>query len=256
MTTWRDLEKELDAWAVAGREASFWWRDDDAVAPSSALDRLLDLAAHHDLPLALAVIPARATSALARRLADEARATALQHGFAHQNHAPPAEKKIELGPQRPACLVREELARGSAMMRGLFGDDALPVLVPPWNRIDAALIEALPALGFRGLSTYGARPAAEAAGGLGQVNTHVDILRWDTPRGFRGEPETLSLAVTHLQARRGGTAADPREPTGVLSHRLAHDEAAWRFLDALLAVVARHGAARVMAAAEAFGAMP
>ena len=68
MTSWRHLSEELDAWAEAGRSASLWWRDDDAVEPSPALARLLTLASARDLPLALAVIPARASEALAEWL--------------------------------------------------------------------------------------------------------------------------------------------------------------------------------------------
>ncbi len=259
MSTWRDLEQELDAWAEARRDASFWWRDDDAVAPSPALDRLLELAVRHDLPVTLAVIPARSTGALAERLAGAARATPVQHGFAHQNHAPPEEKKMELGPHRPAAVVCEELARGAAVMHALFGAGALPVLVPPWNRIEPTLIGILPELGYAGLSTHGPRPAPNRAGDLRRVNTHVDILRWKDPRGFRGEAETLAVLLGHLRARRTGEAGgalDPLEPTGLMSHHLVHDDAAWRFLDDLLAVIARHRAARVMDAAKAFGLSP
>ena len=96
MTSWRNLSAELDAWAAAGRSATLWWRDDDAVAPSPELDRLLTLARARDLPLALAVIPARASQDLADWLvAQPARATLVQHGYAHQNHARKGEKKAE-----------------------------------------------------------------------------------------------------------------------------------------------------------------
>ena len=41
MIAWRDFEAELAAWAEAGLTPTLWWRDDDAVAQTSALDRLL-----------------------------------------------------------------------------------------------------------------------------------------------------------------------------------------------------------------------
>ena len=44
MTGWQALAGELDRWQRAGRRADFWWRDDDAVAPGLALERLLGLA--------------------------------------------------------------------------------------------------------------------------------------------------------------------------------------------------------------------
>ena len=68
---WPGLSAELDAWAAAGRTATFWWRDDDATAPTPELGRLLRLAGAHGAPLALAVIPAEAGPALAEALAAE-----------------------------------------------------------------------------------------------------------------------------------------------------------------------------------------
>ena len=41
---WPDLAVELDRWEEAGRIARLWWRDDDAVASTPRLDRLLQIA--------------------------------------------------------------------------------------------------------------------------------------------------------------------------------------------------------------------
>src|SRR5205807_523163 len=120
--------------------ASFWWRDDDAAAPTAALDRLLGLGSQ---PLALAVIPANLDPALPGRLdghrMDGRRIDVLQHGFAHRNHEPPDRKKAELGAARPPGAVLDELRAGWSRLAAAFGDRALPVLVPPWNRITALL---------------------------------------------------------------------------------------------------------------------
>src|ERR1700693_5805783 len=85
-TGWSALEAELDIWQSAGRTASFWWRDDDAITRTRALDRLLELS--EDAPIAVAVVPGYAEKALAERLADVAAVTVLQHGWRHINHAP------------------------------------------------------------------------------------------------------------------------------------------------------------------------
>jgi len=90
---WKALARELDAWARAGRTATFWWRDDDAVAPTPALKRLLRLAGRHRTPIALAVIPRPAVKSLFDRLADHANVRVLQHGYEHANHAPAGAKK-------------------------------------------------------------------------------------------------------------------------------------------------------------------
>ncbi len=252
MTSWRKLSEELDAWAAVGRAATLWWRDDDAVEPGPALARLLALASARDLPLGLAVIPARASEALAEWLkTDPARATLLQHGYAHRSHAADSEKKAELGAQRPANVVLEELARGWGRMTALFGETWAPILVPPWNRIAERLVPELAGLGFRGLSTLGPRAVAEPAPGLVQVNTHLDIMHWPPPRGFLGEAVSLEILVAQLRARRLGEV-DAAEPTGLLTHHPAHDSAAWAFLEALLDRLAEHPAVRFVEAGEAF----
>ena len=71
MSSWQALADEAARWRDAGRPAELWWRDDDAVDAGPSLDRLLAIVRDTQTPLALAVVPAHATSALAARLADE-----------------------------------------------------------------------------------------------------------------------------------------------------------------------------------------
>jgi hypothetical protein len=254
MMDWADLERELDSWGRAGQRATFWWRDDDAVTATPALQRLLDLAtvgSGQSLPLALAVIPKRADSALAQALHAADHAVALQHGYAHANHAAAGGKKAEFGAGRDSSLALEDLRGGAQRMDELFGDRSLPVLVPPWNRIDPALTGRLAELGIRGLSTYGPRAAKAKTAGIILVNTHVDIINWNEGRRFLGLEGCLRLAISHLAARREGRV-DPGEPTGVLSHHLIHDEDAWSFLAAFLQRTNHHPAVRWMDARQLF----
>jgi hypothetical protein len=251
--TWRDLTDELDRWADAGRTASFWWRDDDAEAPSPALDRLLALqnaGPNEPIPLSLAVIPAPSGPGLAARLARESDVSVLQHGWAHANHAPMGERTIELGPHRPADAVLSELIDGRERLARLFGRHFLPVVVPPWNRIDAAVAAALPAHAYRGLSSDGAR-AKQHGNGFTIANVHIDIFRWQKPACFIGTDIALGQAVRHLAARRLGTV-DPTEPTGLMTHHLQHDAGCWQFLERFLAVTASHPSVRYLPATEIF----
>ncbi len=252
--SWARLERELEAWRHAGRRASLWWRDDDATAPGGALDRLLGLAERLGLPLSLAVVPADAAPALAARLAgSDATIDVLQHGWAHANHAAPGAKKSELGPERPLELRLDELTRGRQRLRELFGPRALPVLVPPWNRLADDLPARLAGIGLHGLSTFGPRPRDARL--PARVNCHLDILRWRPRRGFVGEAAALGSLCDHLAARRTG-AADPGEPTGIMSHHLVHDAPAWRFLEQLLTFLAGRPEALFLSARQAFGARP
>ena len=239
---WPDLSAELDAWSERGQRATLWWRDDDAVEPTPALDRLIGMSRDQAVPLMLAVIPARAGPPLVERLAEaETECLPVQHGFAHISQAPNGGRKWGLGAHRPLATILEERARGGARMAALFGTKWLPVLVPPWNRIAPEVVAQLGTLGYIGLSAATPRAAPFAAPGVFQVNAHVDIMRWDAPRGFLGSGQALKRLIGFLRARRAGDA-DPGEPTGLLTHHLAHDEGAWEFLDQLLTALNRHPA--------------
>ncbi len=255
MDDWRLLDEELDRWGEAGRVATLWWRDDDAARATPPLDRLLELAERVGVPVALAVIPKTVEDAARDRIAACDRACALQHGYAHVNHSPPGARKAELGAARPVATVLGELDRGRQRLADAFGARALPVLVPPWNRIAEAVATRIATLGLAGLSTYGARKSARTDTCVRQVNTHIDIIAWRTTRGFVGTRAALALAVDHLRARREGRV-DVDEPTGLLTHHLDHDPACWDFIARFATVLRDHEAGRWLDAAEAFGEAP
>lgn len=218
------LLRALDA--RRGDPVRFWLRDDDAVAATPQLERLLALAAQ--VPLTLAVIPAFAGADLAERLREQGAVAVAVHGWAHRNHAGAGEKSQELGPHRAAQAVLGELAAGFARLSRDYPAQFVPMLVPPWNRISPLLVPALPDLGFRALSTFG--PAR--AGPLAQINTHVDLMDWRGSRGGRALAVLVPEILTALQAG---------EPAiGVLSHHLVHDAVAWEALEQLVAATAGH----------------
>ncbi|TAU80419.1 polysaccharide deacetylase (plasmid) [Rhizobium leguminosarum] len=234
---WDPLRRELDRWQAAGRVARFWLRDDDAIEPTQALETLMALAGESGVPLMLAVIPGLTGEALAARLVEETVITVAVHGWSHTNHAGPEAKKQELGGERPAEVVLGELREGFRLLKRLHPARFLPVLVPPWNRIDPALIPALPGLGFAALSVYG---RARQDGPMPLLNTHVDIIDWHGTRGGRSEAELVVELVAELRDRFAGSD----EPVGVLTHHLVHDRTAWDFLSALFATTGRHPAVR------------
>ncbi len=215
------LDREVDTWRAAGREVTLWWRDDDAVEPSPALSRLLD--ARPGCPLGLAVIPASAKASLVGVLPDEV--DVLVHGFAHANHAVSGDRKSEYPAGR---VAPDELREGRERLEALFGERVLPVFVPPWNRMAEDAAAALPSAGYRVLSGYRGRPE----GPLPRLDTHVDLVDWRGGRRFAGADAVLGALAAALAARRDTRIT---APTGVLSHHLVHDEAAWRFLERLLA---------------------
>jgi hypothetical protein len=250
MTQFDPLRRELDRWGETGRVATWWWRDDDAARPSDELIRIVGLAQGQGLPLALAVVPAQTDETLVAAIEGMTQVCVLQHGYAHRNEARPAEKKIELGPHRPAQIVIGELATGKLRLESLFGPRALPVLVPPWNRIAAPLVPVLPELGYRGLSQFAPRLRRVPVKGLIQANCHVDLMDWHTRR-FAGPAAVISALAKHLALRYAQAATQPDlagEPTGLMSHHAVHDQDAWGFLEQLVEVLKTHPATRALPA--------
>ncbi len=223
------LDAELARWQGARQRVPLWWRDDDATAPSPALDAALDRAGRWGLPLGLAAIPAGATPALAARVRD-APVAVMVHGWAHANHEPAGVKKSEFGRARGPRAAAADAARGLARIRDLFGDRAVPVFVPPWNRIAPGHAARLPVLGFRALS------AVPGAGGgphpgLVRLDTEIDPIDWRSTRSL-ADPAVLCARIAALLAAR--RAAPRPAPLGLLTHHLAHDRLIWEFLDTLV----------------------
>lgn len=235
---WTPLTDELALWRSAGLALPIWWRDDDAVADTPALARLVALAEEIDMDVHLAIIPDLIEPSLAPAT-DSARVVPVVHGWRHVSHAPQGAKNAEFGHLRPSSAL--ELTQGLAHLRGQFGTRSLPLFVPPWNRISAECVALLPAAGYRGLSTYGARGSSWAANGVTQLNTHLDPIFW---RGHRGlvDPDVLlnGLAATLRDRREGRT--DVQEPLGLLTHHLVHTDEVWRFCGDVLRVLLDAGA--------------
>jgi hypothetical protein len=225
--SWTRLEAELARRRDAGRPARFWWRDDDAGAVLPEAKRLLRMSSSSGIPLSLAVIPEAAEPELFGLLHDGV--TVLQHGTDHRNRAAPGEKKTEYPAAEPVEAALARVSDGLGRLRAFAGPRFCPVLAPPWNRVRRDLVEKLPAIGIRGLSMYGPRPRTEAAPGLRQVNTHVDIVAWRQGKRFIGEDEAIRLAVKNLAVE---------DPLGWLTHHAVHDDAAWDFLQRLFALAA------------------
>lgn len=249
---WSWLRQELDRWQQSGLEARFWWRDDDATSDNERLHRLLRLCRHSDVPLALAVIPKSCESSLVDAVSEFQQVTVLQHGYAHTNHAAPGELKLELGGQRDPGAVLEDLRSGFEHLQDLFGDQFYPVLVPPWNRIHKTALDSLPMLGLKGVSTYRVCKNSVPVPGLVQVNTHLDPVHWRGNRGFIGVYPAVAMLVQHLVSRRTGYR-DMGEPTGILSHHLAYNEACWKFTEDLFNFLDAHPAVRWTQAGDIWG---
>lgn len=221
------LAAELGRWRRAGRTATLWWRDDDARAPTHALHRLLELSDIHEVPLALAAVPDGEPRTLAPLLKDHPQVRVIQHGVDHQNR-----REGAAAGEFPEAASRDEIAarleEGWVKLAGLPG--ALRVFTPPWNDVHPALAGALHRTGYLGVSAWGELSAPEKPY---RVDTHLDLMRWKSGPRFRGAGRMRGALREELARRRSTGRWDA--PIGLLTHHLAHDAAAWRYLDRFLA---------------------
>jgi len=215
-----------------------WWRDDDSVDITPALSELAMVSTDVGVPIMLAVIPALLTPEFKAHTFPPSVRLA-QHGYTHNNFAPADVKKSEFGPEREQSNMMAEIAQGFRDVMEL--DNAISAFVPPWNRMDMALLPSMRQIGITAISTFTPRKRTKLAPHLRQVNTHADVVDWHGSRGFVGEQTVLTQITGHLSARRTG-AVDGTEPTGLLTHHLVHDIACWRFLATFTQQIIAHPA--------------
>lgn len=228
--------RELDRVRDAGRTVDLWWRDDDAVRATPALDRLLGLSEACGCPLAVAAIPALVEASLVERLDAAPEVRVLPHGLRHESHAAPGAKPAEFGADRAVRVLKAEASEALRLIEAAFADQALAVFVPPWNRIAPGLAAALPDIGYLGLSAFG---AGGKAPGFARIDTHLDPVDW---RGSRSLVAPEALAAALRRALDSGATS-----IGLLTHHLVFDASLWAFCGRLLDALAGHPAVRFRA---------
>jgi hypothetical protein len=235
------LRLELALWRRAGRRPVLWWRDDDARADTPALRRLLALSGRHAAPVTLGVIPGAEVASLAALLATAPLAAVAQHGITHRNTALPGEPASDVPRVAGLASLAAEVGRAAAMLDGL--PNRLPVFIPAWNRLTPALAAAVAKAGVAALSGHARHAPALAP--LPRLDVHLDLMRWGAEPRFRGRLRlTMRLVALLRERRREGRW---QAPIGILTHHLAHDEAAWRYLDGLLAALRPHATIQPLA---------
>ena len=193
-------------------------------------------------------IPQPLDPALARALAAYPLVDVLVHGWSHVSHAPAGAKHSEYPQERPLAAVASELAAARERVAALLPGHALPMFVPPWNRIAADAAERLPAAGFRALSTFARTRAATRTAGLLRLDTHWDPIDWHGGRGLRDEAELID-ALTRL-IEEPETQGARLQPLGLLTHHAVHDAWIDRFVDTVLTTLAASPVVRFTRIAE------
>lgn len=221
------LIKALDRVPEQVSPIGFWWRDDDLDQSSPALLQMLDVLQENGVTPLLATVPGRLHPSAIEATAPYSVRFAL-HGWMHQSHSTPPAKKSEYGPERPMALRLSEIKDGRLKISVAAGDRALPWFVPPWNRIDEALLPYLPEQGIEVLSAFEtlSKPVREVAG-LSRLDTHVDLIDWKS--GQRPlSSDGICFALADWVERRLEDITQTHKPIGVLSHHLVTANESWQ----------------------------
>ena len=266
--SWKDVRHELDRWASHGLQARFWVRDDDACEESAPLKRLHEFATRYDITIGLAIIPSKVHPNLPKFLTDEGRRFhPMCHGWQHINHAPAGRKWSEFSDGRPAAAAISDAQSAFNAFRKYFaGCDA--VFVPPFCQISSAVIKALPAIGFAGVSA-GPRWVERKLSNLPsltirvptirtllrspipRLDVHIDPIDWRRRTAHTAEA-TADAVVRSLRLRRMGFLASDA-PVGLVTHHLVHDERIWAACNEALDVLRNHPAVEFLHAGQFFG---
>ena len=232
------LQSALDA---APAPVSFWWRDDDAGRAHPRLGQLLELAARHEAPVGLAVVPAWLEPEVAAAILACPLASVLQHGWCHANRSSDPARPCELIADARAAVTSRLLDGGRQLLESVFGARFVPILVPPWNQIDEPIAASLHGAGFVGLSAM--PPLARGEGHPLRLDAVLDLVVWPTRRWqrLRGIGTAVACAAMAREISTGRSA-----PIGILSHHLVMDRQQLAELDQLLRVLTTHPKARLL----------
>ncbi len=238
------LTRHLNWFEERGLTVKFWWRDDDAVSTTPALEVLLEFSDQFCIPLSLAVIPEPATEALAQRLKKTLDVNVVHHGWQHKNYQRKSrgEKASEFGWRRTSKEMAKELAEGRKILQNLFGERFVPLFVPPWNRIAPHTVQLLKEQGDYGLSTFTWINHFR----LPQIQSHIDIIKWKKNKGFIGWEAVHKRLELQLCRRR----TNATEPIGLLTHHLDHGEGCSGFLAGFFKLTSAHPAVKWLSSRE------
>jgi hypothetical protein len=248
---WAQLQAEIKAWRDSGHRARFWVRDDDAITSTPELSELIELCSKEEIPIALAVIPERAGQDLKDVVGDRPGVTILQHGFDHKNRGGPRDKS-EFPDARPFEEAMTSVRAGWKRLADHFGDQALPVFVPPWGTCSLAVRRRLPEVGLSGFSPSPVGPfranelcrrgGRRSSVGLSLVGTHLAVNRAvasdKSPLPISRHLAFLASLVNAIRS----DDADPDEPIGIMTHAWGVDAGVRDFLRELFRVTRDAGA--------------
>ena len=174
----RKLKSVINIERNSDYEVKFWWRDDDVSDSTEELKILISFSYLNKIPVNLAVIPQNLSNEAIKLIKQNSHISVVQHGYSHINYANVGEPLNEFGHHRSLDTQLKEIRIGFDKLKTSFGNQFVPVFVPPWGHIADSVIEQISTIGIKGISMIGDRDKIYP--NLINNNVHVDIHSWKT----------------------------------------------------------------------------
>ena len=173
-----ELEPLINSGRDSDYEVKFWWRDDDVFDSTEELKELISFSCLNKIPVNLAVIPKKLSNEAIKLIKQYTHISVVQHGYSHINYANVGEPLNEFGLHRSLEIQLKEIQIGFEKLITAFGNQFIPVFVPPWGHIADSVIEQISTIGIKGISMIGDRDKIYP--NLINNNVNVDIHSWKT----------------------------------------------------------------------------
>ena len=219
-----------------GFKMRVWWRDDDVFEATEELNKLIQFSEKNGVPVHLSVIPKNLTDNAIDLLKSQNKVTILQHGYSHTNYAKVGEPLNEYGMNRALDDMLNDIRYGFYKLSEVFGEQFVPIFVPPWGHIAQPVLEQLHEIGFVGISLIGNNNKTYSS--LKNMNTHIDIHSWKTKsensydvkmRPFEMIADDIIKIITSAKSQKNG-----HENIGLLTHSQIMKDNDWEIFTQLI----------------------
>ncbi len=227
---WRERLDEAALRMASSGLPPLFFRADDIGAASKAFDSLCRIFRFHQVPLAMAVVPAWLSDARQEKLflaapMDEDLWHWHQHGWRHMNWQKRG-KRCEFGSDRAADRQNEDILQGRNKMERIFGSYFVPVFTPPWNRFSSTTLRSLIKLNFKGISASDSFPPGikfryEIRNFPARLDLHI--------RKAKDPAEDFSMLLDQFSG-----LTKMKGPSGIMIHHQRMTPFAFEFLDRML----------------------
>jgi len=223
-------------------KVKFWWRDDDVYESTEELKKLILFSDANEIPVNLAIIPKKLSDKAVGLIKENTHISVLQHGYSHKNYANVGEPLNEFGNHRGIEIQVKEIQIGFEKLIMSFGNQFVPVFVPPWGHISDSVIEQISKIGIKGISMIGDQDKIYP--NLINNNVNIDIHSWetesDTSYKVKIRPYNQIIDDLNDQIKKANPNDDCLK-IGILTHSQIMSNNDWQIFGILIKAIKKMG---------------